>query len=139
MTIERTFFDNGCTIYTKVTGTLTKEEFEQDFFQLLNSTEQIKQSSINHIYDLSEAADIALDEEDIQRLTQLGITYGLGEKRIRTAIVAVDSHAIELARLHQNLSTLLGLKEVEIFDTVEKAAKWLGTQIPALEDNTKTA
>jgi len=126
--ITKEVTDGGNMVTTLLSGDISGQEVLDDFFAMLKLNDQINPAGFAHLYDMSQVISIAMDENDVRRITSLGITNRINKMDVCTAIVVTNPDSRKLALLHKDLSNALGLKRVEVFGNQEDALNWLKSE-----------
>ncbi len=134
MPIVHKIFNDGRNIVTIASGHVTRDEVFDHMHWLIDNHGTHIKDGYHQLIDALSVTKLGLTEDDVRRASQFNSIYGQNRGNIQTAIVAVNSSARKLAQLHRNISRVTN-KEVQIFNTVEKATSWL--TIP-IEDVNKT-
>lgn len=123
--IEKSVTDDGSMVTTVLSGNITGRDVLNDFFEMIKRSDQLNPAGFSHLYDMSAVEAISVEENDVRRLTSLGIAHRVNKLDVRTAIVATVPETRKLAFLHKQLSNTLGIKKVEVFGNRPEALKWL--------------
>jgi len=85
--------------------------------------------TFNQLIDLTTLTDLAISTEEAQKIA----TRRLFSPTSRRAYVAIRPHIFGIGRLMQAHHDLAGRKsEVEIFDDLDQAKKWLGLETESI-------
>ncbi|MGV6826201.1 MAG: hypothetical protein ACWA5Q_04420 [bacterium] len=139
--IKKDLSRNGTYLTTTLSGDVDTKEIMDDFQSMFTMAGDINPAGLCHLYDMENVESFDVSEEDIRRMSTHALARQGGGSQISvvTAIVATDPKCQKLAQLHKELSELLGLKEVEVFDCRDAATSWLGERYNQLYPQQSTA
>ena len=123
--ITKKVTENGKLVITRLSGNISSDEVMEDFLSMFKIAGQLNPKGFSHLYDMSAVTSISVQENDIRRMTSLGMAERMGDTKVCTAIVATEPDCLRLAHLHRDLSNRFGLKEVEVFGEERDAMNWL--------------
>ena len=128
--VEREIYNKGRLVMTRVGGDVRSQELIDHVFWLIDSHNIGEvQTAYDQIVHAGNVESVRMDEEDIQRITDIGTGLGQSRGKFRTAIVAVDPAGLKLANFYKSLAKSAD-REVEICDGFEEAFAWLGRDNP---------
>ena len=131
--VERKIYNKGTLLITKVSGDVKSQELIDHVFWLIDSHNigEIQTGYGQVVYTVN-VDSVNINEEDVQRLTE--ISTGLGQSRgsFRTVIIATEPVELRLASFYQSLVKDSDI-EVEICSNFEEAFAWLGCENPEPE------
>ncbi len=128
--LERKVYNKGQLVITRVTGDVKGQELIDYVFWLVDSHNigEIK-SDYDQLVYVENIKSLKIREEDIHRMTEIGMELGQARGKFRTAIIAVRPEEIKLAHLYQSLVKAVG-REVEICSNFDQAFAWLECENP---------
>lgn len=109
--------------YIKMTGKVLSKDF-LGAFDLAVSSEKYKKG-MGRLWDLREIDLSSLKSNAIRSMAQYSLNFPAGIRDVKVAFVVRVSFAYGLTRMFQTYSDIYAKSQVMIFDTVEKAEKWL--------------
>ena len=115
-------------VTTVLSGDVSRQALMDSFFEMFEFMAQLGSGRLYHLFDTIEASSIDVSEEDVRNMTTQNLVKWASDIDAYTAFVVDDPEYYELARLYENLSNALGLKEIEIFDNRKDAAGWLNSK-----------
>lgn len=128
--VEREVYDKGRLVITTVSGEVKSQELIDHVFWLIDSHNIGEvQTGYDQIVQAADVESVNMDEEDIQRITEIGTGLGQSRGKFRTAIIAVDPVGLKLANFYKSLAKNAD-REVEICRDFEGAFAWLGCDNP---------
>ena len=128
--VERKIYNKGALLITSVSGDVKSQELIDHVFWLIDShTIGEIQSAYDQVVYTVDINSLNINEDDVQRLTE--ISTGLGQSRggFRTAIIATEPTELKLASFYQSLVEDTDI-EVGICSNFEEAFAWLGCENP---------
>ena len=131
--VERKIYNKGTLLITKVSGEVKSQELIDHVFWLIDSHNvgEIK-SGYNQVVYAVNVDSVNINEEDVQRLTEISTGLGQSRGRFRTAIIATEPTELKLASFYQSLVKDSEI-EVGICSNFEEAFAWLGCENPEPE------
>jgi len=128
--LEREIYKKGKLLVTRVSGKVKSQELIDHVFWLIDSHNigEIQSHYAQLVY-AKDIESINLQEEDIQRITEISTGLGQGRGKFRTAIIAVEPPDLKLANFYKSLVKSSDL-EVEVCNNFEEAFAWLGCENP---------
>ncbi len=131
--VEREVYNKGQLVVTRVSGEVKSQELIDHVFWLIDSHNIGEiQSAYDQVVYARDIDSVNLQEEDIQRITEIGTGLGQSRGKFRTAIIAVESTGLKLANFYKSLVKNSDL-EVEICSRFDEAFEWLGCENPEPE------
>jgi hypothetical protein len=128
--LEREVYNKGQLVVTTVSGTVKSQELIDHVFWLIDSHNIGEvQTGYNQVVYAEAIEAVDMQEEDIQRITEIGTGLGQGRGRFRTAIIAAEPTGLKLASFYKSLARDSDL-EVEICKGFAEAFAWLGCENP---------
>ena len=128
--LEREVYNKGQLVITRVSGEVKSQELIDHVFWLIDSHNigEVQSGYDQVVYALDIDA-VNVQEEDVQRLTEISTGLGQSRGKFRTAIVAIEPTGLKLANFYKSLVKSAEL-EVEICNSYDEAFTWLGCENP---------
>ena len=131
--VERKIYYKGRLVVTRVSGEIKSQELIDHVFWLIDSHNIGEvQSGYDQVVYVENVETMNLQEEDIQRITEISTGLGQSRGKFRTAIIAVEPNELKLALFYKSLVKSSDL-EVEICNNFADAFNWLGCENPEPE------
>ena len=131
--VEREIYYKGRLVVTRVSGEVKSQELIDHVFWLIDSHNIGEiQSGYDQLVYTVDMESINIQEEDVQRLTEISTGLGQSRGRFRTAVIALEPTEMKLAFFYQSLLKSSDL-EVEVCGSFEEAFAWLGCENPEPE------
>ena len=128
--VERKIYNKGALLITSVSGDVKSQELIDHVFWLIDShTIGEIQSAYDQIVYTVDIKSLNINEDDVQRLTEISTGLGQSRGRFRTAIIATEPTELKLASFYQSLVEDADI-EVGICGNFEEAFDWLGCENP---------
>lgn len=128
--IERSVYNKGQLIVTRLTGNVRGQEIFDHIFWLIDShTIGEVKSDYDQVVYIESIDSITVDEDDVHRIMEVSTGLGQARGRFRTAIVGAAPYDVELAQLYKSLAKDAE-REVELCDDLASAFAWLGCENP---------
>ena len=128
--VEREVYDKGRLVVTMVSGEVKSQELIDHVFWLIDSHNIGEvQTAYDQVVYARDIDSVSMDEQDIERITEIGAGLGQSRGKFRTAIIAVDQTGLKLANFYKSLAESAD-REVEICDGFDEAFAWLGCDNP---------
>lgn len=128
--LEREIYNKGKLVVTRVSGTVKSQELIDHVFWLIDSCNigEIQPGYAQLVY-AGDIESLSLQENDVQRLTEISTGLGQSRGKFRTAIIAVEPSDLKLANFYKSLIRSSDL-DVEVCSDFEQAFDWLGCENP---------
>ena len=131
--VEREIYYKGQLVVTRVSGAVKSQELIDHVFWLIDSHNIGEiQSGYDQLVYVKDIESVNLQEEDVQRITEISTGLGQGRGKFRTAIISVEPSELKLAHFYKSLVESSDL-EVEVCKSFEQAFNWLGCKNPEPE------
>ena len=128
--VEREVYYKGQLVMTRVSGDVKSQELIDHVFWLIDSHNIGEvQSGYDQVVYTRDIVSVNIEENDVQRLTEISTGLGQSRGQFRTAIVATQSAELEMAYFYQSLAERAEL-DVAVCATFEDAFAWLGCDNP---------
>lgn len=128
--VERKIYNKGALLITRVSGEVKSQELIDHVFWLIDSHNigEIQPGYDQVVYTVN-VDSVNINEEDVQRLTEISTGLGQSRGRFRTAIIATEPTELKLASFYQSLVEGSGI-EAEVCSNFDEAFAWLGCENP---------
>lgn len=123
--IKRNVSLDGMLVVAQCSDTLSSEELNNHVAWMVKSFGTLIKPGFSHLFIAINADTHSITEDDIHHIAHINISFAKQRGKFTTAIVANEPYPISLAHLHKTLSTVSNIN-VEIFNNVSSAYKWLG-------------
>ena len=123
MPIDFKISADGLFVHTVVKGTVTNEELLAHVTKMLSST-RLK-PRFKELFDGTMVTKIEVDEEGIERISEVNRIHRHKVAGSKCAIVLSDARAFELAEYYEELSRA-NFIDVIVFNSAATARTWLG-------------
>ena len=131
--VEREIYYKGQLVVTRVSGEVKSQELIDHVFWLIDSHNIGEiQSGYDQLVFVSNVESMNIQEEHVQRITEISTGLGQSRGKFRTAIIAVEPSDLKLASFYKALIKSSGL-DVEVCSNFEQAFAWLGCENPEPE------
>lgn len=131
--VEREIYYKGQLVVTRVSGEVKSQELIDHVFWLIDSHNIGEvQSGYAQLVYVNNIESMNIQEEHVQRLTEISTGLGQSRGRFRTAIIAIEPSGLKLANFYKALIKSSGL-DVEVCSNFEQAFAWLGCENPEPE------
>jgi len=128
--VEREIYYKGQLVVTRVSGEVKSQELIDHVFWLIDSHNIGEiQSGYDQLVFVSNVESMNIQEEHVQRITEISTGLGQSRGKFRTAIIAVEPSDLKLANFYKSLVTSSDL-EVEVCNNFDEAFAWLGCENP---------
>ncbi len=128
--VEREIYYKGQLVVTRVSGEVKSQELIDHVFWLIDSHNIGEiQSGYDQLVYVSNVESMNIQEEHVQRITEISTGLGQSRGKFRTAIIAVEPSDLKLANFYKSLIKSSDL-EVEVCNNFEEAFTWLGCDNP---------
>lgn len=128
--VEREIYNKGQLVVTRVSGEVKSQELIDHVFWLIDSHNIGEiQSGYDQVVYVKDVESMKLQEEDVQRITEISTGLGQSRGKFRTAIIAVEPSDLKLAHFYKSLIESSDL-EVEVRSNFQEAFTWLGCENP---------
>ncbi len=128
--VEREIYNKGQLVLTRVSGAVKSQELIDHVFWLIDSHNIGEiQSGYDQVVFVRDVKSMNLQEEDVQRITEISTGLGQSRGKFRTAIIAVEPSDLKLAHFYKSLVESSDL-EVEVCSDFKQAFSWLGCDNP---------
>jgi len=131
--VEREVYYKGRLVVTRVSGEVKSQELIDHVFWLIDSHNIGEiQSGYDQLVYVKNVESMNIQEEHVQRITEISTGLGQSRGKFRTAIIAIEPSALKLANFYKSLVKSSDL-EVEVCNNFEEAFAWLGCENPEPE------
>ncbi len=131
--VEREIYYKGQLVVTRVSGEVKSQELIDHVFWLIDSHNIGEiQSGYDQLLYVNNIESMNIQEEDLQRITEISTWLGQSRGKFRTAIIAVDPTDLKLANFYKSLVKSSDL-DVEVCNSFDEAFAWLGCDNPEPE------
>jgi len=131
--VEREVYYKGRLVVTRVSGGVKSQELIDHVFWLIDSHNIGEiQSGYDQLVYVKDIESMNIQEEDVQRITEISTGLGQSRGKFRTAIIAVEPSGLKLANFYKSLVISSDL-EVEVCNNFEEAFAWLECENPEPE------
>jgi len=131
--LEREIYYKGQLVVTRVSGEIKSQELIDHVFWLIDSHNIGEiQSAYDQLVYVTNVESMNLQQEDVQRITEISTGLGQSRGQFRTAIIAVEPSDLKLAYFYKSLVKSSDL-EVEVCNSFDEAFAWLGCENPEPE------
>jgi len=131
--VEREIYYKGKLVVTRVSGEVKSQELIDHVFWLIDSHNIGEvQSGYAQLVYVNNIESMNIQEEHVQRITEISTGLGQSRGKFRTAIIAVEPSDLKLASFYKALIKSSGL-DVEVCSNFEQAFAWLGCENPEPE------
>jgi hypothetical protein len=93
-------------------------------FWQINQLGETLNKDYQHVFDTTSADDVAMDEDDMKRISQIILTYGQERGKTAIALVAVHPEIRKLSYYYKSLSEITDTI-TEVFSDRLEAENWL--------------
>jgi len=131
--VEREIYYKGQLVVTRVSGEVKSQELIDHVFWLIDSHNIGEvQSGYDQVVYVKDIESMNIQEEHVQRLTEISTGLGQSRGKFRTAIIAHEPSDLKLAYFYKSLVKSSNL-DVEVCNNFEEAFTWLGCENPEPE------
>ena len=123
--IKRNVYLDGMLLVAQCTDTLSSEDIINHVMWMVKNFGTLIKPGFSHLFVTIDADIGNITEDNIRHVAHINIGFAKERGKFTTAIVANEPYPISLAHLHRELSTASNIN-VEIFDNISSAYKWLG-------------
>jgi hypothetical protein len=109
--------------YIKVSGKVSSKDI-LDAFDIAVSLEKYKKG-MGRLWDFTAIDLSSLDSSVIPKMAQYSLSFPPGISDVKVAFVVTKTNEYGLARMFQMYSDLYAKTQIMIFDTIDKAEKWM--------------
>lgn len=128
--VEREIYYKGQLVVTRISGEVKSQELIDHVFWLIDSHNIGEvQSGYDQIVYVDNVVSMNIQEEHVQRITEISTGLGQGRGKFRTAIIAIHPADLELASFYKTLMKSSEL-DAEVCSDFEQAFAWLGCENP---------
>lgn len=128
--VEREIYNKGQLVVTRVSGEVKSQELIDHVFWLIDSHNIGEiQSGYDQVVYVKDVESMNIQEEDVQRITEISTGLGQSRGKFRTAVIAVEQTDLKLAHFYKSLVESSDL-EVEVCSNFQEAFAWLGCENP---------
>ena len=128
--VEREIYNKGRLVVTRISGKVKSQELIDHVFWLIDSHNIGEiQSGYDQVVYVKDAESMNIQQQDIQRITEISTGLGQGRGKFRTAIIAVHPDDLKLANFYKSLLESSDL-DVEVCGDFEHAFAWLACENP---------
>ena len=132
--VEREIYYKGQLVVTRVSGEVKSQELIDHVFWLIDSHNIGEvQSGFDQVVYVKDIESMNIQQEDVQRITEISTGLGQSRGKFRTAIIAVHPNDLKLANFYKTLVKSSDL-DVEVCSDFEQAFAWLGCENPEPEE-----
>jgi len=131
--LEREIYNKGQLVVTRVSGIVKSQELIDHVFWLIDSHNIGEiQSSYGQVVYVKDIESMHIQQEDVQRITEISTGLGQSRGKFRTALIAVHPTDLKLANFYKSLLKSSDL-DVEVCGDFKQAFTWLGCENPEPE------
>lgn len=109
--------------YIKLSGTVSKKDI-LDAFDMAVSSDKYKKG-MGRLCDFTEINLSSLDSKFIPEMSEYSLKFPPGICDVKVTFVVTKAMELGLARMFQIYSNMRAKSKVMIFNTVDKAEKWM--------------
>ena len=109
--------------YIKITGKVRSKDI-LEAFDLAVSSEKYK-NGMGRLWDFTEIDLTSLESSAIPKMAQYSLQFPAGIRDVKVAFAVKKSMEYGLTRMFQAYSDMYAKSQVMVFDTVDKAEKWM--------------
>ncbi len=122
--LKRNIYLDGALVVTKCTGIVTGDELVNSTNWMIEHFDEAIKPGFSQLFDAKDVVTHEVSEDEIHRIAQINMSHSTDRGRFTMAILADRPYPRALARLHKLLSAASNI-QVELFDDVDKAYRWL--------------
>ena len=124
MPIDHEILNDGEMLISIATGVLSGDDLADHIFWQINQLGETLNKDYQHVFDTTSADDVAMDEDDMKRISQIILTYGKERGKTAIALVAVHPEIRKLSYYYKSLSEITDTI-TEVFSDRLEAENWL--------------
>jgi len=124
MTIDHHIIMDGDVLLTDAYDTVDAQQMSEHMFWLVERLGKGLNVDYRHLFDATRA-DVQFQERDLNRVSQILLTYGQARGAVQTALVVADDKAMHMAKVYKEMATHVTGIRIEIFEERDTALRWL--------------